>query len=517
MVETLNTMEILLNPHKILSLKESPLEERSLDEFFSLRLKSLYEYEDSPSERDFKELVFKELGVIIEKWLQDIAKSLQKPFSGQFFLFGSFKMQVNHKDSDLDTVCIVPSFISRDEHFFGGLLTILKGFDKVREIYAVDAMVPLIKLKFSNIPIDILFARLEMPILPLEEDFFNNDTGLLKNIDEKSYKSLNGLRTADLIMKGVSNPIQYRLLLKLIKLWAKNQLLYSSIMGYLGGISWAILAAKICQLYPNYCITQLLERFFFIYSLWLWDEMPVYIETMRNTPETVLNPKLLQFQWDEKTEKTEMNIITPAFPSMNSSHTVSLITSEILRRAFRKGYKTIRFILNKQKEWDCLFEKLPFFDKYPLFLEISILAAQNEGDFLVWKGHYESRLRKLLRFFENLRLQKLVTFRLNPIGYDRKDSEYAFCVSYYIGIKIREDQANHAKLLRMKELDLDSVVRSFLDTAVESHLQMIPDHLNTRVRLVSKEEIDIGLEKPKEVNKETKKKLFLNEKIQKLL
>lgn len=39
----------------------------------------------------------------------------------------------------------------------------------------------------------------------------------------------------------------YRNTLKLIKLWAKNKGIYSNMMGYMGGISWAILVGKICQ------------------------------------------------------------------------------------------------------------------------------------------------------------------------------------------------------------------------------------------------------------------------------
>ena len=41
-------------------------------------------------------------------------------------------------------------------------------------------------------------------------------------------------------------------------------------MGYLGGVNWNILAAFICQLYPNAAPSLLLERFFFILQDWKW-------------------------------------------------------------------------------------------------------------------------------------------------------------------------------------------------------------------------------------------------------
>ena len=146
-----------------------------------------------------------------------------------------------------------------------------------------------------------------------------------------------------------------------------------------------------------------------------------------------------------------------------------------------------------------MFENTKFFEKFPKFLEISIVAKVDQGDFLVWRGHYESRLRKFIRILENLKYHKVITFQLNPNGVERKDEEFPFCFSYYIGIKISEDNSNHAKLLGLKEIDLDSAVRTFLDTVVQSH-SIIPEHLNTRVRIGDKGELDTA-KKPKEMKK----------------
>ena len=106
---------------------------------------------------------------------------------------------------------------------------------------------------------------------------------ILKNLDVKCVKSLNGCRVTDEILRQVSfhnlllhfqvivlqvpNVNNFRLTLRSIKLWAKKHGIYSNVMGFLGGVSWAMLVARVCQLYPNAAPSTLLQVFFSIYRL----------------------------------------------------------------------------------------------------------------------------------------------------------------------------------------------------------------------------------------------------------
>lgn len=44
--------------------------------------------------------------------------------------------------------------------------------------------------------------------------------------------------------------------------------IYSNVNGFLGGVAWAMLVARICQLYPNAIAGAIVSRFFIIMYRW---------------------------------------------------------------------------------------------------------------------------------------------------------------------------------------------------------------------------------------------------------
>ena len=44
--------------------------------------------------------------------------------------------------------------------------------------------------------------------------------------------------------------------------------IYSNVNGFLGGVAWAMLVARICQLYPNAVAGAIVSRFFIIMHQW---------------------------------------------------------------------------------------------------------------------------------------------------------------------------------------------------------------------------------------------------------
>lgn len=121
----------------------------------------------------------------------------------------------------------------------------------------------------------------------------------------------------DLVRKQTEN---FKQTLRVIKVWAKNRGISSNGMGYLGGISWAILVAKICQIFPNHKPAKLLSEFFLIYSLWNWKQMRVQL-----------------MKCDTVFSESMMCVVAPG-SDYNSTERVNSVTFKVLCDEIRRGH-----------------------------------------------------------------------------------------------------------------------------------------------------------------------------------
>lgn len=139
----------------------------------------------------------------------------------------------------------------------------------------VDAYVPIIKFEYSGISIDLIFSRLELSQIPRNLTLL--DDGLLRGLDEAELRSLNGTRVTDEILELVPQKAIFRTALRGIKLWAQRRAIYANIMGFPGGVAWAMLVARVCQLYPKATSSTVVLKFFRIMEKWQWP-MPVLLK-----------------------------------------------------------------------------------------------------------------------------------------------------------------------------------------------------------------------------------------------
>ncbi|KAJ3740907.1 poly-A polymerase [Lentinula detonsa] len=354
---------------------------------------------ESDEEARTRELVLGRVSALVKKFVQKVgimrglSEATAIASGGKIFTFGSYRLGVHGPSSDIDTLCVVPKHVSRDD-FFEFFEPMLREFDGATEVAGVpDAYVPIITASISGIPIDFLMARLALSSIP--EDLSLQDDNLLRNIDERCVRSLGGSRVANEILRLVPNVQVFRDSLRCIKLWAQRRAIYSNVNGFFGGVAWAMLVARICQLYPNAIAGAIVSRFFIIMYQWSWPQ-PVLLKQIEEGPlqVKVWNPKLYPADRAHR-----MPIITPTYPAMCATHNVTASTQMITTEEFKRGADIVDKVIVGTAQWSELFLKHDFFHKYRYYLQI--IASTGDADLQIkWSGTVESRIRQLVMKLE---------------------------------------------------------------------------------------------------------------------
>ncbi|KAL0319313.1 UNVERIFIED_CONTAM: Nuclear poly(A) polymerase 4 [Sesamum angustifolium] len=285
---------------------------------------------ESAEEAAKREEVLGRLKQIVKNWVKELTRlrgytdQMVEDANAVIFTFGSYRLGYSHAlnilhsnlgaeneymDLELTLIhCVGPSYVSREEDFFYVLHNILAEMEEVTELQPVpDAHVPVMKFKFDGISIDLLYASISLLVVPDDLDISNNS--VLYNIDEPTVRSLNGCRVADQILKLVPNVENFRTTLRCLKFWAKRRGVYSNVTGFLGGVNWALLVARLCQFYPKANPSMLVSRFFRVYTLWRWPNPVMLFE--------IEDDELGFSVWDPRKNPWDRNhlmpIITPAY------------------------------------------------------------------------------------------------------------------------------------------------------------------------------------------------------------
>jgi poly(A) polymerase len=359
----------------------------------------------------------------------------------QIQVFGSTRLEVQNHDSDMDLLCIAPYYITKSD-FFTSFCDTLTTCPDIENLLSIpEAYTPVIKFIILGLSVDIIFSSIQMPKLPTPLDVL--DLRCLKGLDEQGVRSLNGVRVAEWIHKLIPNMINYRITLRAVKHWAKQRGLYSNVLGFLGGVNFALLVAAVCQQFETASPFIILQKFFAIYANWPWP-CPVILRRFedlqfKNTDGNYLpvwNP-VVNF----KDSLHLMPIITPAYPAMNSAYNIAqpqfrciqvLSASSFLCvfESFNFLFFFFFFFFVSQEEllrandvfqnytfgttfpWSRLFESSTeeFFRKFPRYIQIDIISS-TATDHRIWFGWVESRIRMLI-----LSLEQPPTVYCHPIA-----------------------------------------------------------------------------------------------------
>ena len=164
-----------------------------------------------------------------------------------------------------------------------------------------------------------------------------------------------------------------------------------------------------------------------------------------------------------------MPIITPAYPSMNSTYNVSESTLYILKEEFKRGAELSFKIEHEGKEiknkfesqfdltelmfdvtlglpWASLVEKHQFFTRYRIYLQINV-TANSEESHRKWVGWVESKLRILIQRLEVTRQLQYIHPHMYQFDNHQRDSANeaveVYNSSFFMGLAFKTQDATN--------------------------------------------------------------------------
>jgi len=219
-------------------------DELRLNESLITELRAQNNFE-AADDTDRRKKVLAQLQKVTEQFVRHVglqkglAPSVIESAGGKVSTFGSYRLGVYGPGmlslsskftwltllgSDIDTLIVTPKHVTRDDFFehFPSILEKMSQPGAIEEMTAVpDAHVPIIKLEYSGISIDLIFTRLAISGVPENLDL--RDSSLLRGLDEADLRSINGTRVTDEILTLVPQQKAFRHALRAVKLWAQRK------------------------------------------------------------------------------------------------------------------------------------------------------------------------------------------------------------------------------------------------------------------------------------------------------
>lgn len=483
---------------------------------------------DSPDARYHKLHVLKLISDLVTKWVKVVGyeRGLSEEHialtSGSLFLAGSYRLGLNDPNSDIDAVCVVPWHVTQED-FFSSFCALLENTEGVSMLAPVPtAYVPLISLSFLGVCMDLLFARLPMssvePSLEIDADH------MLVNVHPPSMKSLNAPRVSSMLLCLVPKRRVFRTVLRAVRTWARRRGIYSAKLGYLGGISWSILVAFVCQLYPDAEPAKVFVRFFQVFSEWQWPQ-PVMLNMIYDAG--------LGFEmWDPRQNLYDrahiMPVITPAYPHMNSSVQVSQSTFAVIYEELWRARhlaemasgvsRSLNIIAQGEADqpselelkaaavckatsfpssrndgelecttsaanvdpWGKLFEPSNFCIRYDCYLVVDF-QADSPNAMHVWGKFVQSRLRKLVDSVQHVTSVARVHSFPCYFGHTSTGQTPGSCM--FIGVEFQSRRPSHGKQAQPTivsvedpevKCNLEQTIRFFLATDLQQFAEKQP-------------------------------------------
>lgn len=414
-----------------------------------------------------REKVLGKLDFLVRGFVKKVGEDvgMESSFEGRIFTFGSYRLGVHSKGADIDVLCVAPKHVSR-RNFFDDFFEVLRAQEGVVNLTKIeDAYVPLMKLEFHGIPIDLVFASINISATKSDVNLLDN--AVLKGMDEKCILSINGNRVTDEILNLVPNINTFHSALRCIKYWAKRRAIYGHSFGYFGGVAYTLCVARVCQLFPNASSFTIVQKFFKLFMQWKWPN-PVILKKLDHCD---LNFRV----WDPASNMSDkfhkMPVITPAYPSMCSTHNVFSSTQYFFTRELTRAHKIVSKTIDINLSLRELFSPTDLFMAYKNFIVVFCVSVVGDG-YEAWQGFVESKVRILCGKLEETESVSYAIPYPKAFSYAKVPQKfglekYARCALYFVAL----DFSNVKLMVNNKKVMISTQVSEFNDFVLQSPMK----------------------------------------------
>jgi len=251
---------------------------------------------------------------------------------------------------------------------------------------------------------------------------------------------------SDEILERVPNLPQFRLLLRFVRIWARQRGVFGSFLGFFGGTAWALCCARICQMHPNLDPSQLTAKFFRTMSRWDW-KMPLtlLVAGARGLPFEVSpaaaagTESATSTAWPDNGHViangsgNTMSVILPIGRHVTATPHLTETTSAILQKEFRRGYKIAHLVEIERARWCDVYAGARFFQHHRHYLEFDFMAT-SESILLEWLAWGQQQLQSLVQIFETS--NAVVTVRPWPVWMEYRDADWPYSRAIFVGLHL---------------------------------------------------------------------------------
>jgi hypothetical protein len=218
-----------------------------------------------------------------------------------------------------------------------------------------------------------------------------------------------------------------------------------------------------------------LRRFFLVFKTWRWPQ-PVLLTKPHDAGYGLP-------VWSPQSAARQVApVVTPAYPAMNSTLSVSRQTLQILQEEFNRAHVIVDklwkdFQKNPSREmsWDSLFEPSDFFISYPRYLSLCIVGP-TQADAQAWCGFVESRFRKLVSDLlgRSLPLKKIQLWpkKLEVCIADKgallTKSQRENSTTYFVGFRVDTNR------MRGDQLNIEAPMQNFREWELSRFQPLVP-------------------------------------------